>query len=150
MKAPLAQSQRGPVPQGLLLGVSTGLPQCLHKAKKETKGTPAGGAETGSLVDPATSAATDGDGEDDTTMDEVPDWGSAEPEEGCKSRKSKSRTRNRKGKKKMDTKEEPVPEEEHEGPKDPKGGPGGGPGDGPGGSSGGGGDGAAPAVASTA
>ena len=32
----------------------------------------------------------------------------------------------------MDTKEEPVPEEEHEGPKDPKGGPGGGPGDGPG------------------
>ena len=54
------------------------------QGKKETKGTPAGGAETGSLVDPATSAATDGDGEDDTTMDEVPDWGSAEPEEGCK------------------------------------------------------------------
>ena len=70
------------------------------QGKKETKGTPAGGAGTGSLVDPATSAATDGDGEDDTTMDEMPDWGSAEPEEGCKSRKSKSRTRNRRGKKK--------------------------------------------------
>ena len=37
VKAPLAQSQRGPVPQGLLLGVSAGLPQCLHKAKKKPK-----------------------------------------------------------------------------------------------------------------